>query len=162
VSRQPEPQREADGYVEFSEWCHIPYWNCDLCGEPARVGEPLTMSDGTVICDECAGEIANRYSYRHSGNYLTWPNDREERTGRNRPKISVGLRQRVMERDHYRCRYCGSHKSLVLDHFLPLSKGGPNDEGNLVTACWSCNSRKGDKLPHESGLTLRPVPGGDV
>jgi 5-methylcytosine-specific restriction endonuclease McrA len=35
----------------------------------------------------------------------------------------------------------GSH-----DHVLPLSYGGSNDLGNLVTACWVCQFGRGEWL----------------
>ena len=30
----------------------------------------------------------------------------------------------------------------VVDHIVPLARGGGNKEGNLQTLCWSCHSRK--------------------
>lgn len=43
------------------------------------------------------------------------------------------------------CAYCGGRAGTV-DHVLPLNRGGRHSEGNLVPACRSCNSSKGDKL----------------
>jgi 5-methylcytosine-specific restriction endonuclease McrA len=43
------------------------------------------------------------------------------------------------------CFYCGRSGGTV-DHVVPLSRGGQHAEGNLVPACRSCNSSKGDKL----------------
>ena len=43
------------------------------------------------------------------------------------------------------CIYCGSTDHLSLDHIIPLNKGGPDEGSNLVWACRSCNSSKGDK-----------------
>jgi len=54
-------------------------------------------------------------------------------------------------RDSFTCAYCGRDlKSLdpsevTLDHLLPRSAGGDNDATNLITACRSCNSSRGDK-----------------
>ncbi len=36
---------------------------------------------------------------------------------------------------------------LELDHFVPLARGGAHTEYNLVPACRSCNSSKGDRDP---------------
>ena len=41
---------------------------------------------------------------------------------------------------------------LTRDHLIPLSRGGGNDWANVVTACSSCNTRKGNHLPHEIGM----------
>lgn len=52
----------------------------------------------------------------------------------------------------YRCVYCGKKpKQLTQDHLTPLSKGGRHVLTNIVPACRSCNSRKGDRAP------LKPV-----
>ena len=34
---------------------------------------------------------------------------------------------------------------MTVDHFLPESAGGTNDDENLVTACVSCNNMKSDR-----------------
>lgn len=49
-----------------------------------------------------------------------------------------------------RCWYCGCDltDSYHIDHFIPLSKGGANEPGNLRLACASCNLKKNNKDPH--------------
>ena len=49
----------------------------------------------------------------------------------------------VMERDHYRCRSCGSNLYPELDHIIPLARGGANDPSNLQVLCRGCNAQKG-------------------
>jgi len=65
----------------------------------------------------------------------------------------------LFARDGYRCQFC--HRSqqefrhrecLTRDHLVPLSRGGTNDWTNVVTACSSCNTRKGNRLPEECGM----------
>ena len=67
----------------------------------------------------------------------------------------------LFARDGYTCRYCRRHKGelrnrefLTRDHILPISRGGGNSWSNVVTACSSCNHRKGNRLPAEAGLRL--------
>lgn len=52
-------------------------------------------------------------------------------------------------RDDLSCAYCGEGlvdgAPLTLDHVKSVDRGGSNDEGNLVTACRSCNSAKNGK-----------------
>jgi len=45
----------------------------------------------------------------------------------------------------FKCAYCGNEENLTQDHVVPLSKGGTHEKSNVVPACKSCNSRKGDK-----------------
>jgi len=57
-------------------------------------------------------------------------------------------RRNIYLRDGYTCQYCGvqfSAKNLTWDHVVPKSKGGRNCWENLVTACQSCNQKKGDR-----------------
>lgn len=65
----------------------------------------------------------------------------------------------LFARDHYRCQYCHRwqvelrpRECLTRDHLVPLSRGGTNDWSNVVTACSSCNTRKGNRLPEECGM----------
>ena len=67
-------------------------------------------------------------------------------------------RREVFCRDNHTCQYCGSTKHLKLDHVIPRSKGGTHTWGNVVTACEKCNSTKGDRLLHETGMVLRTKP----
>lgn len=67
-------------------------------------------------------------------------------------------RQNVFKRDTHQCQYCGSEKDLTLDHVMPRSRGGKTSWDNLITACKSCNSRKGDLTPEEAKMPLRQKP----
>ena len=55
------------------------------------------------------------------------------------------------------CQYTGRklrpHEGNM-DHFVPLSRGGPTSWENCVLADKRVNSRKGAKLPSEAGLRL--------
>jgi 5-methylcytosine-specific restriction endonuclease McrA len=55
-------------------------------------------------------------------------------------------RNGIFDRDENRCVYCGEQfvaDELTLDHVQPRVHGGDRSEGNLVTACKACNTRKG-------------------
>ncbi|WIA38720.1 hypothetical protein OEZ86_002020 [Tetradesmus obliquus] len=67
-------------------------------------------------------------------------------------------RKNIMLRDHHRCQYCGCQRDLTLDHVIPVSAGGGNSWGNLVTACMACNQRKGNKSLAQLGWSLPAVP----
>lgn len=70
----------------------------------------------------------------------------------------VLTRQNIFRRDGFRCQYCGTSKDLTIDHVIPKSKRGRSTWKNMVTACKSCNSRKGDCFLEESGLLLLKKP----
>ena len=77
----------------------------------------------------------------------------------NIPYKSVELtRSNIFKRDRHECQYCGSNADLTLDHLTPRSKGGRSNWKNLVTACKTCNARKGDYSPIEAGLRLKRDP----
>ncbi len=43
------------------------------------------------------------------------------------------------------CCYCASRDYLSVDHLIPTDRGGANTGDNLVWACRSCNSSKGQR-----------------
>jgi 5-methylcytosine-specific restriction endonuclease McrA len=67
-------------------------------------------------------------------------------------------RTRIYKRDNHECVYCGTKKHLTLDHVIPKSRGGTNEWTNLVTCCFKCNLKKGNKTPEEAKMTLRVKP----
>lgn len=73
-----------------------------------------------------------------------------------RKPIGKRLRFTVFKRDLFTCQYCGATPPdavLEIDHIDPVALGGDNDEGNLVTACRTCNAGK-------SAIPLTVVPEG--
>jgi 5-methylcytosine-specific restriction endonuclease McrA len=66
-----------------------------------------------------------------------------------RKALTKGLRFEVFKRDGFVCRYCGRKPPEVVlhvDHLLPVSKGGENELGNLISACRDCNAGKSARL----------------
>ena len=64
----------------------------------------------------------------------------------------------VFLRDKFACQYCGDRKDLTFEHLLPKSRGGLTDWNNVVTACSSCNVKKGGKLYKDCELKLANKP----
>jgi hypothetical protein len=84
--------------------------------------------------------------------------DQEEREARIDPQekderdyySDPGRRLMVLARDHHACVYCTaplSEEDFVLDHLLPVARGGTNRKHNLVAACEVCNRRRSDSDP---------------
>ena len=71
----------------------------------------------------------------------------------------------LFARDEYSCQFSGRsqhelrfRECLSRDHLVPLSRGGTNEWTNVVTACSSCNTRKGNRLPEECGMEPLRLP----
>jgi 5-methylcytosine-specific restriction endonuclease McrA len=68
--------------------------------------------------------------------------------------LTQAERLKVLERDHYCCRYCGLdgrasfENALVLsvDFVLPRAHKGKKDASNLVACCRACNMIKGVRV----------------
>jgi 5-methylcytosine-specific restriction endonuclease McrA len=70
-------------------------------------------------------------------------------------KPSRGL---IYKRDGHKCQYCGSTRRLTIDHVVPRSRGGEDTWENMVVACSSCNTRKGNTLLEQTGMKLARKP----
>nr|WP_286207262.1 HNH endonuclease [Thermomicrobium sp. CFH 73360] len=77
-----------------------------------------------------------------------------------RPPVRVKLcRREVFLRDNYTCQYCGVRThDLTIDHVVPRSRGGPHTWENVVSACRTCNHRKGGKSLAEARMQLLRQP----
>lgn len=70
-------------------------------------------------------------------------------------------RQNVICRDGSTCQYCRKElpaEDLNYDHVWPRSRGGKTNWENVVTSCYPCNSKKGNRTPEEAGMTLLRTP----
>ncbi len=74
----------------------------------------------------------------------------------------VGLtKHRLFVRDRQICAYCTNRfaeTDLTVEHIVPVSRGGRHEWTNVVTACRSCNTRKGNRRPEEANMPLGYVP----
>jgi len=60
------------------------------------------------------------------------------------------IREYVKEREKKdECIFCGAKANLTMDHLLPRSLNGPDDEKNVIWVCRECNSSKGSKRVYE-------------
>lgn len=62
----------------------------------------------------------------------------------------IEIRKRIIKRDGRTCFYCNVVPNKIeIDHKIPISRGGTNDENNLVVACQKCNRSKRNKTVEE-------------
>jgi hypothetical protein len=80
------------------------------------------------------------------------PEPRTRSTPEDRRTIPLGIRYRILSRDHFRCTVCGRSPAtdvsvtLHVDHVTPLARGGKTVEENLRTLCADCNLGKAARL----------------
>lgn len=60
---------------------------------------------------------------------------------------------RIAHRDNFTCQFCGDkpgNAGLEVDHIIPVSKYGSDNDENLITTCKKCNRGKRNLLliPH--------------
>lgn len=75
----------------------------------------------------------------------------QHKGGKNKKRyksVKRDMKERVLYRDNYICHYCGYFGDTV-DHLIPQSKGGINDESNLVCSCEDCNQKKANVIPDD-------------
>lgn len=131
---------ERDAREERDAWAGLTHM-LDLAAELAVRNrfERFGDGEGGAILQEWRTALE-----RHLG-YALIPEARPKAAPRK--PISARNRVRIFARDGYRCVTCGESdpEQLSLDHIVPVSKGGDDDESNLRTLCTPCNSRKGTK-----------------
>jgi 5-methylcytosine-specific restriction endonuclease McrA len=70
-------------------------------------------------------------------------------------------RKNIFKRDKNTCQYCsykGHSSEMTLDHIVPKSQGGKIIWSNIVTCCYSCNQRKGNKTLSQANVCLKTIP----
>ena len=68
---------------------------------------------------------------------------------------------KLFARDRQVCAYCGGRypgEELTREHIVPVSRRGLDTWMNCITACRSCNGRKGNRLPEEARMSLLYLP----
>jgi len=73
---------------------------------------------------------------------------------RPRPRVRLSKRE-LFRRDNYTCQYCGANTTrLTIDHVIPRYRGGNHTWSNLVSACATCNTKKGGRKLEEARMQL--------
>ena len=68
--------------------------------------------------------------------------------------VTVEEGRKILERDDYRCQYCGldgrasfdNALAMRVDFVIPRAKKGKKNPENLVACCTPCNTIKGTKV----------------
>ena len=108
-----------------------------------------------IFCDECSSEDRKKIAaYRKQCTELTKGRASSLNRKRRLAEQSDGsvsiFDLKKMRQDADKCPYClkamiDSDKHSVVDHIIPLSKGGLHSTHNLTACCFGCNASKGSK-----------------
>ena len=114
-----------------------------------------------LILSEKVDALENYREFIHSV-YLTLPLPSviklREYTRIQRRNIVLS-RKNILKRDNHTCQYCSiSSIPMTVDHIVPKQRGGEDSWYNLVAACVSCNTKKGNRTPKEIQMLLKKKP----
>ncbi|MEZ4867587.1 MAG: HNH endonuclease [Caldilineaceae bacterium] len=128
---------------------------------------PLKRAVSLLLRDRVDAVTDELVTVQGASDTLALPNVLRLRRYVHAPRRGVRWSRRgVLQRDEFRCIYCGmrsgerrgsiflTKSDFTIDHIVPRSRGGVNSWGNTACACSPCNQRKGDRTPHEAGMTM--------
>lgn len=126
---------------------------CRVCGVSFH---PTYATKKRACCSVACANEAARQDIRNS---------KQMRRARKKGAfVDAVYRQRIFERDGWRCRICGGRvkrdacaphpMAPTLDHIVPLAKGGTHEPRNVQLAHSMCNSMKGDGSAGEQLLLV--------
>lgn len=128
-----------------------------------------SLKKGESYCINCSGpERTTEKQCKTCGKYFVTLNPKQNycdidcickyKIPEEEKVFDVKTRWEVLERDHFKCRYCGATARgdivLHVDHIIPRSKGGAYVKSNLFTACHLCNRGKSDKELSPENLAI--------
>lgn len=66
-----------------------------------------------------------------------------------RKPFSKKEKEKILSKTNHKCAHCGKvldTNTMTIEHIYPVSKGGTNDEYNILALCEKCNMNKLDNL----------------
>ena len=99
--------------------------------------------------DHASGKL-KKYKIRSINDAIKQNNTAKEK--RKRKIIPNSIRTNIYNKAKGRCAICGKFipcNEYMIDHIVPLSKGGTDEESNLQCCCLICNQMKQDMLPNK-------------
>jgi 5-methylcytosine-specific restriction endonuclease McrA len=125
--------------------CSLPEYE-SLLAELDQLAIPSRTPDGIIFSRRMVRDEKERAGNRER-------QARFRKNGGGKPDRWNAIRIKILERDNYVCAYCGKAATSV-DHITPQSKGGTEDNSNLVGCCKSCNQIKNDRTLEKAGMSF--------
>lgn len=103
-----------------------------LSTQPQRRVEPVTQAQPVTPEVDVASPVAP------DENLVIRAGSARASVKRKGSGITPTLRRKILDRDAGICFYCG-YEAEEVDHIVPYSYGGTDDENNLIASCTICN-----------------------
>lgn len=101
---------------------------------------PVFQASEDAVAALVRARMWERNDDRNGHQFHEW---RKHQDGDYRKNIPRRVRRAVMERDGYRCVFCGAADQLSLDHIIRYRDDGPDTAENLRVLCMPCNLERG-------------------
>ena len=134
----------------------------DIWREDFHTQNVFLITNETCICYSCWHDIGLQRTKWINYIYHDYQEKQREalpepikHEKRERRKVTGKFRRSIYELDKYRCVYCSTLENLLVEHIMPLSRGGVTTQENCVTACAGCNTKKSNRTAEEAGMELK-------
>lgn len=140
-----------------------------------QINRPIRKSQAEVIAEIIAQDKAEDRAERAAKRkFEQWWRQKVETANRGAQKRRLAKQGTILKHGHgvctltlqewreiiaryqSRCAYCQKKRLLTKDHIVPISQGGFHTHINVIPACRSCNSRKGNRPAHLYAPKLIP------
>lgn len=134
----------------------------------AKAGELLKKLEGCGLIEQAKEGVFQPHNWAGRQYQSDNPNARvkkyRDKVRASGEKVGGYLKYKteVLQRDGNACIYCGATENLVMDHIVPVARGGVGEPWNLASACRPCNAGKSGRDPFEAGLAFCRVEGRDL
>jgi 5-methylcytosine-specific restriction endonuclease McrA len=92
------------------------------------------------LCLECKQQYSGEIQRVRSQKYRA-------RQAHMEATLTVGEWIQTLQHFHFLCAHCQKKRFTVMDHFIPIDKGGGTTKENCIPSCAKCNGRKSSTHP---------------
>ena len=107
---------------------------------------PFSMNQSAYVAGTKCGK--NQVSFEHAFKMANNPPDLIDKKVKRKPSYKK-IRERMLSKSN-KCFWCEKKltiESSTIDHVIPLSRGGLDNNNNRVLSCPECNQSRGNAMP---------------